>query len=132
MMSVPLRSCVAGTIMGGLHPLEKRAQSNKARAKTKAPGCPGASRGVANSAPSPLPAGRSLRETWPAATAGAEVRRGEAPRAPLRGQTGKRAAMLRAVRRVLFGVLLGAIGIACGGPEKASVERVVTPPASRA
>src|SRR5260221_14793453 len=37
MMSVPLRSCVAGTIMGGLHPPEKRAQSNKARAKTKAP-----------------------------------------------------------------------------------------------
>jgi hypothetical protein len=34
--------------------------------------------------PSPRPAGRSLRETWPAATAGAEVRRGETPRAPPR------------------------------------------------
>src|SRR5258706_13958334 len=49
-----------------------------------------------------------------------------------RGERGKRAAMLRAVRRILMSVLLGAIGIACGGPEKASVERVATPPASRA
>src|ERR1700693_5624361 len=37
-------------------------------------------------APSPRPAGRSLRETWPAATAGAEVKRGETPRAPPRGE----------------------------------------------
>jgi predicted AlkP superfamily phosphohydrolase/phosphomutase len=40
--------------------------------------------------------------------------------------------MLRAMRRILFGVLLSTIGIACGGPEKTSAERAVTPSASRA
>src|SRR6266542_3745981 len=34
--------------------------------------------------PSPLPAGRSLRETRPTVAAGADLRRGETPRAPPR------------------------------------------------
>jgi hypothetical protein len=42
---------------------------------------------VARARPSPLPAGRSLRETWPAATASAEVKRGEDPsRSPAPGE----------------------------------------------
>jgi uracil-DNA glycosylase family 4 len=41
---------------------------------------------IASGNPSPRPAGRSLRETWPAATAGAEVRRGETPRTPPGGR----------------------------------------------
>jgi predicted AlkP superfamily phosphohydrolase/phosphomutase len=40
--------------------------------------------------------------------------------------------MLQAMRRILFGVLLSTVGIACGGPEKTSAERAATPSASRA
>jgi hypothetical protein len=36
--------------------------------------------------PSPRPAGRLLRETWPSATAATEVRRGEASHAPAGGE----------------------------------------------
>ena len=41
---------------------------------------------VAQTTPSPRPAGRSLRETRPSVAAGAEVKRGETPRAPRQGR----------------------------------------------
>jgi MFS family permease len=55
---------------------------------------------VARVAPAPRPAGRSLCETRPSVAAGAEVRRGETPRAPPRGR--ERSRLAPALRQLLI------------------------------